>query len=414
MAGKSLTKQEVEALIPGDRDKFLWCGEVAGFGVKVTPRGKRLFIVQYRNATRQTKRFSIGTFPTLTVAQARQRAKEVLAQVLQGDDPQLDRIEKRSGMTVSEFIEKYEEHVNAHLKPKTAREYKIMLKAHVLPKWGTKRLDAISHRDAAQLHHSMKDSPISANRIVAILRAAFGLAITWGYLVENPAIGIKPYREKPRERFLSQNELGRVFEILDKAESEAGYSYYKESTTTPGVQEQVLVRVDSYAAAAIRLLAMTGARRSEVLECEWPWVDMDRGQINLPDSKTGKKTVYLHSEAIEVLRKLYAIRTNEFLIPRLRKKKADAPDHYSGLDHVWKRVREAAGLPEVRLHDLRHSYASFLVARGLSLPIIGKMLGHRQPSTTARYSHLADDPLRAAAELVGTIMQEAQHQKKSG
>jgi integrase len=409
MTGKSLTKQVVESLIPGERNQFVWCGEMPGFGVKVTPAGKKVFVYQYRNATRQTKRFTIGTFPGLTVQQARDRAREILAQVVQGSDPQTDRIEKRTGMTVSEFIGKYLEHIEAHLKPGSVATYRNFLDLHVLPVWGTKRMDSITHATVQHLHHSMRTIPYAANRTHAILRSAFNLAVKWGVIESNPTIGVKHFKEQGHERFLSQVELVRLFDVLAQAETPEGFAYFTESADGSGALEKQVVRCDPYSAGAIRLLCLTGARKNEIQTAQWAWVNWEQGRLDLPDSKTGKKSIYLPGDAVAVLKRLYAIRLNEYIIPG-----RFGRGHSVGVPHVWSRIRVAAGLPGVRLHDLRHSFASFLIAKGMSLPILGKTLGHTLPSTTQRYAHLSDDPLKAAVAIMDDVLKEGRAAKKSG
>jgi integrase len=405
---KTLTKEVIEKAVPKDKDYTLQDTTVPGFGIRVWPSGRKTFTVLYRNETRQRKRMTIGTYPTLTLQQARDRAREILAQVLQGADPQADRIEKRTGMTVSEFIGKYLEHIEAYLKPGSVATYRNFLDLHVLPVWGTKRMDAITHAAAQQLHHSMRTIPYAANRTHAILRSAFNLAVKWGIVESNPMIGVKHYREKGHERFLSEAELARLFDVLAQAETPEGVAYFKEAADGSGTLEKEVVRCDPYLAGAIRLLCLTGARKNEIQTAQWSWVNWERGRLDLPDSKTGAKSIYLPGDAVAVLKSLYAIRLNEYIIPG-----RFGRGHAVGVPHVWNRVRVAAGLPSVRLHDLRHSFASFLIAKGMSLPILGKTLGHSLPSTTQRYAHLSDDPIRAAVSIMDDVLKEGRA-KKSG
>ncbi len=404
-ATRTLTKDAVEKAKPGDQEYSLWDKDIPGFGLRVWPSGRKVFVIMYRNASRHKKRFTVGPFPGLTVQQARDRAREILAMVTSGQDPQSDKADRRTGLTVGEFFVQYMAHVEAHQKPTTVASYRFQINRFVLPEWGPRRLDSITLAHVQQLHHSMRDTPYAANQVHSILRAAFTLAVKWGLLEKNPASGVAHYREKSRERFLSAEELLRAFEVLTLAETAEGYTYFVESGTT---QEQRTVRCSPFIAGAIRLLALTGARKNEIVTARWQWLDWEQSRLDLPDSKTGKKSIYLPREAIEVLRGLHAIRTGEWIIPG---KKGPA----TGVSIAWDLVREAAGLPGVRLHDLRHSYASFLIARGMSLPFVGKLLGHTQTATTQRYAHLADDPLRVAVTLMDDVLAEGRSAaKKSG
>ena len=219
----------------------------------------------------------------------------------------------------------------------------------------------------------------TATRVMGMLGAILNFAVRRGLRPDNPAIGIKRFPDRSLERFLTAEELSRL---------SASFAVAEKRGANP------------YALAAIKLLALTGARKSEIVKLKWEWVDFDRRCLRLPDSKTGKKTVPLGTAAVEILASLPRIAGNPFVIAG-----AKSGHHLVGLQKVWKQVREDAGLPDLRLHDLRHHFISTGAASGESLYILGKVAGHKQASTTQRYAHLADDPVRQVAERVSSTIQ---------
>jgi integrase len=249
----------------------------------------------------------------------------------------------------------------------------------------------LTRPDIARLHHELSDKPYQANRVLAFLSALFNWAEKHGFRPDgsNPCRHVEKYREGRRERFLSQAELGRLGDALREAE--------QDKSCSPWV------------IAAIRLLTLTGARRNEILTLRWEHVNEDHGCLMLTDSKTGRKVVSLNAPALAVLQAIPRLERNPYVICGER-----AGRHLVNLEKPWRRIRAAAKLDGVRLHDLRHSYASVAAAGGQSLVIVGKMLGHSQPATTARYAHLADDPVRAASEAVGRYIASAMNHGASG
>lgn len=236
------------------------------------------------------------------------------------------------------------------------------------------RITEITRQDVSKLHHSLRAKPYMANRVLAVLGKLFNLAEFWGYRPDrsNPCLHVKKYHEEKRERMLSAEELGRLGEALNAYDG------------------------SPYVVAALKLLVFTGARLSEILALRWEQVDFERGEARLANHKTsrktGAKTVHLPPPALEVLASLPRLESNPYVIVG---KVEDA--HLVNLQKPWREIRKAAGLNDVRIHDLRHAFASVAASSGMSLPIIGKMLGHSQPQTTSRYAHLADDPIKAAA-----------------
>ena len=375
-----ISKRSVDAMRPGAKDAYLWDAELAGFGLKVTPAGRKVYLVQYRLGGRagRTRRVTIGTHGAVTADEARREAKRVLGQVSAGRDPAALRDEARAAQTVGSYLERFlDEHADAKLKGSTTTEYRRVSNLYVLPALRHRAIKDVNRTDIAKLHHAMKDKPYQANRTVAMLSKFFNWTEKHGLRPDgsNPCRHVEKYKEAKRERFLSEAELARLGEALREAET--------AETASPWV------------IAAIRLLTLTGARLSEVLTLRWDYLDFERATIRLPDSKTGAKTLYLNAPALEVLSVIPRLEDNPHVICGERK-----GAHLVNIQKPWRRIRKVAGLSDVRIHDLRHSFASVAAAGGMSLPLIGALLGHSQPATTARYAHLSSDPLRAASDAI--------------
>lgn len=372
---RRLTKRLVDALKPGET---LWDSDVSGFGVRCQRRSK-VFVLKVRVRRRQ-RWFSIGAYGSpWTVEKARDRARAIRGSVADGEDPARNRDGQRGMPTVSKLAEAFlAEHVAAKRKPRTLTSYRDLLERLARPELGHHPVDTVEHADIARLHHKLQATPYQANRLVAVLSKMFEWAEHRGYRAagSNPCRFIEKYPERGRERFLSEAELARLADALQATE--------QVGTTNP------------FAIAALRLLVFTGARCSEILGLRWEHVDINAAMISLPDSKTGKRTIYLSPPALQVLAALPRLKGNPHVICG---EKAGAA--LVNLQKPWRRIRSAAGLDDVRLHDLRHSFASMAAGGGLSLPMIGKLLGHSQAATTQRYAHLAADPVRAANEVIG-------------
>ncbi len=375
-----LTKRCVEKLQPDPHgDYVVWDDELRGFGVRIWPSGKRSYVLKYRTRLGRQRKATIGPHGPLTAEKARTRALNWLSEVKLGGDPAQDMAEDRKVGTVSEVAKRFMERHASKQKPAGREAYERSLRLHILPVLGSLNVKEVTHSDVADLHYSMREIPIAANRAVATLSKMFNLAEKWGLrdLHSNPCRHIDKFKENKRERFLSETELARLAEVLVEAE--------RTRTEMPS------------AIAAIRLLLFTGARLSEILTLRWDHVDIEGQCLRLPDSKTGAKIIYLPPAALEVLAGLERHKDNPYVIVG-----AKPGTHLVNLQKPWERNRKKAGLDDVRIHDLRHSFASMAIAGGLSLPVIGALLGHSQPQTTARYAHLADDPLRQAANLTGS------------
>ncbi len=373
-----LSKREIDSISPDPcREVFAWDDDLKGFGVRVMPSGRKSFVIQYRSAGR-TRRMSLGAVGVLTPAQARSEAIQRLAEVAQGGDPSRDRRVARLEPTMSELAERYlEEHAKPHKKPSSYENDVRGLRLHVLPALGSARVKDVTRQEVAELHSRMRATPIIANRTLALISKMFSLARLWGIRDDNPVVGVPRFRENRRERYLSEAEIADLGRTLREAEAQS---------VEP-----------ASAIAAIRLLLFTGCRKGEILSLRWPDVDFERGLLWLRDSKTGARTVPINAPAREILVNLQRSRTGETWV--IEGRHAGKP--LVGLWRVWSRVRDRAGLVDLRLHDLRHTHASVAADAGLSLPVIGALLGHASPATTSRYAHLADDPRRRGSDIVG-------------
>ena len=390
-----ISKRSVDALQPRAKEYFAWDNTIKGFGVRVEaprekhPKGRRTYVFAYRNAYRKTRKPKIGDVGSLTPTQARDIARDWAHKVSKGIDPQAEREEKRRAKTMREFEDIYfDQYANDRKRPRSIASDRTLFRLHIIPRLGSLAMEEITSTHVQDLHHSMKATPGAANRTIALLSKVFNLAEKWKFRAEhtNPCIHIEKYPENNLENFLNEQEFTRLGEVLTKME------YTQE--TLPSIT------------AAIRLLIFTGARLSEILNLEWKQVDFEEQCLRLTASNTKEKkakTIHLPPAALEVLNNIERNVDSPWV---LQGRKAGQP--LVNLRKPWHRIRKVADLKEgTRLHDLRHSFASIGLSRGMSLPMIGKLLGHSHPATTARYLHLADDPAKEAAERIGNQLSTA-------
>lgn len=388
-----LTDTIVDKLpLPTTGNKISYDDDVKGFGVRVTAAGARSFILNYRTRSGLERRYTIGSRPDWKTGPAREEAKNLKKQIDVGADPMGAVAASREAKTVADLCDRFEKEHLTKKRESTSRDYKALIKNHILPALKNKKVVEVEFTDIDGLHRKIsKTAPYLANRTVAVLSKMFGLAIKWRWRTDNPAKGIERNDEQKRHRYLSPAELAKLTEALTALE-------------------------DQQAANIFRLLLLTGARRGEVQTAMWDQFDLTAGVWTKPGSTTKQKT--MHRVPLSAPARL--------LLTGLKEKaKPDAvyvfpgrgTDHRVEIKAEWREVCIAAGIveteivkdkvlvkPSARIHDLRHTYASVLASAGLSLPIIGALLGHSQPATTARYSHLMDDPLRAATERAGAIV----------
>ncbi|MDE0343621.1 MAG: site-specific integrase [Deltaproteobacteria bacterium] len=378
-----ITKRAVDALLPAERERVVWDDDIKGFGVRVHPTGRKVYIVKYRHEGRSVK-VTIGPHGPVTPAAARARAAEIVTLAKTGRDVAGKTPHARGSTTMAALARRFmDEYAPAHLKPSTARLYRKIIENRILPRFGKRRVSDIGKSDVVALHHDMRDVPDHANRTLSVLSRMLTLAEVWEMRPEgvNPCRYVKKYPEHKRERFLSDEEYRRLGSALRDAE--------REGFAPPA------------AIAAIRLLMLTGCRSGEIMSLRWDYVDLEMGELRLPDSKTGSKVVHLGDPAIVVLRGISRKEGIPWVFAGTKPGR-----HITYLHDAWRRILERAGIENLRIHDLRHSYASGGLLVGEGLPMIGKLLGHNKVQTTARYAHLANDPVKSAANRIATRIAE--------
>ncbi|MGH1569785.1 tyrosine-type recombinase/integrase [Methylobacterium sp. P31] len=410
-----ISKRTVDALEPREKAYVVYDAELTGFGVRVapastkTPEGLKTFIVEYRpgagGRSVRSVRLAIGRYGIITPDDARRIARDKLAQARTGEDPAAQRRQDRGTPTVAAVAEKWmAEQVKEKFSTKTQVLYRSYLDRHVIPAIGSKKVNLVTPGDVDALHVALGASgkQPTANRLVSMLSAVFNFALRRRLApagFTNPVFGLERYREEKRERFLTTAELQRLGDVLRQAET-TGLAWDPRPTGKLKHAPKLENRREIYSphvTGAIRLLLFTGCRLREILHLRWSEVDFERGLLFLPKSKTGAKTVVLNAPALDVLAALP--RAAAFVIAS-----GDPEKPRADLQRPWARITAAAGLEGLRIHDLRHSFASVGAGGGMGLPIVGKLLGHTNSSTTARYSHLHADPLRQASErIAGTI-----------
>lgn len=368
-----LTKRSVETCAPRDGNYFIWDSEVIGFGIRIYASGSRVYHIQYRKSGR-TRRRAIGRHGVITTDQARTLAKGLLGRVACGDDPVEEISKHRKGSTIAALCDRfYEMHVVERCKPSTQAEYRRCLDIFVKPAIGSFKVVDVERKDIATLHHKLKDRPYQGNRVLGVLSKMFNLAEVWGLRPDgsNPCRHVPKFPEKKRERYLSQSELARLGQTLETC--------LRDGSESP------------FAIAAYRLLILTGCRLGEIQKLKWEYITPTG--MELPDTKTGARRIPLPPSARRVLDELPRYAANPFVICGT----IDG-QYLTDLQHPWQRIRAKANLSNVRIHDLRHTYASNAVSSGMAIQMVGRLLGHTQLQTTMRYAHLADDPVRQAAE----------------
>ena len=373
---RTLNKRMVDGLSVDGKDAVFWDRDLPGFGVRVYPSGAKVFVVQ-TYAFGRSKRVTLGRHGPLLVDQARAEATRIIARIKAGVS--LVSVEPEAEPTVRDLAGRYErEYVAMHCKPVTASHYGLMLRKHIVPGLGDFRVADVERRHIMEFQYGLSDMPTVANRAVDILVKMFNLAGAWGLRPrgKNPCRFVRRYKvEKHHERFLTHEELYRLGQVLNVAPAERLAS--------------------AHAAAAIRLLVLTGCRRNEILGLRWEDLDLETGEMRLADSKTGARVVPMPPVAAKVLADLPRVPGNPWVFPGRKK-----GTHQRNLNDSWDRVRKRADLDGVRLHDFRHSFASRALALGEGLPMIGKLLGHRKVQTTARYAHLARESVQASTAKV--------------
>ena len=357
-----------------------------GFVLQVRSSGRKTFYQRYRDERGREHQFRVGPADVLTLDQARRRARTVQSRAILGSDPQEERRNLRAVPTFRRLVhDRYLSHAESY--KRSWKNDELLLRLHIVPELGALCLDEIGGKHITDLLRNKRlegYTPATRNRLLTLIRTIFNLAIRWKIpgASDNPTLGIAMVPEHFRERYLTRDETHRLLESLSLDENRS-------------------------AAQIILLLLLTGARRSEITKSKWENLDLDQGTLFVPISKTGKpRRLILNAEAVTILRSLRPIAGNPYLLPS---QKTERP--FTSLHAHWKRIRERAGLENLRVHDLRHSYASFLINQGVSLYVVQKLLGHTQPQTTQRYAHLSKQTLEDAAEAAGRFVGEARQRQ---
>jgi integrase len=402
MARNRITKRTIDALLADGRDYVAWDGELTGFGVRVRPSGSKSFVVVYRTGGRNSpqRRVTVGAVGKIDVDVARSEARRILAGAELGQDRAGDLARSRAEMSVAALCDLYLAEGCETKKPSTLATDRGRIERHIKPLLGAKRISELTRADIERFMRDVAAGKTAvdvktkkfgramveggrgtATRTVGLLGGILSFAVLRQMRGDNPVRGVKRYQDKKGETFLSSAELAKLGQAVAQFESEG---------TSPA------------AIAIIRLLAFTGARKSEIASLKWSDVDLQRGYLALGDSKTGAKIIPLGAPAVEVLSGVARIEGATYIFPA-----SSGEGHFQGVEKVWRRVRVTAGFPALRLHDLRHSFASVGLARGDALAVIGAILGHADVKTTSRYAHLADNPVRNAANEISKSVHAA-------
>ena len=377
-----LTKRLVDAAAPRETEYQVYDGEIPGLALRVNPNSRKVYTLFYRTLSGRKRTLTLGVHGAITPEQARRLAKDRLAEVTRGGDPAGERQRSRHAPDLAALIERYRAEHLAFKKASTRTRAEGLLKRIILPAVGKMKVEAVTRPDILALHRAHRETPVEANRAITLLSGIFTWAEDAGLVLPegNPCRRVKKHAERRRERYLSAQELARLGAALAQAERDASESVA--------------------AILAIRLLLLTGCRKSEILGLRWEDVDLERSCLRLPDSKTGAKTVLLGAAALQLLAE--AAQEGSWVCPGGR-----AGKPLKNLYKPWGRICKAAGVAGVRPHDLRHGYVSIGAVGGESLVVIGAIVGHSAAGMTQRYAHLSDDPVRAAADRISSAIAAA-------
>jgi len=356
--------------------------EQRGFMLEVRKSGGKTFYQRYTDERGRERQFKIGPADVVSLSMARRKARTTAAEALVGSDPQDRRAEMRTIPTLAELArDRYLPHVKSYKRSWCTDE--TVLRVHILPALGFQYVDLIRAEPIAALVERMREKGYATgttNRVVIVLRHIFNLARKWRVpgVTENPTAGINLAPDVKRERFLSLEEAQRLIVSIEQDENQV-------------------------AAKAIMLLLLTGARRNEITQARWDYLDWEKRTLLVPMAKSGKpRSIALNAAAMDLLRSIPRLDLNPYILPS-----PVTGEPSPSLFFPWQRIRTRAGLPDLRLHDLRHSFASFLVNKGVSLYVVQGLLGHAHTKYTQRYAHLTPDTLRDAAETVGSVIASA-------
>ena len=381
MAKIKLTKTAVDAANPQERDYELRDTTIPGFLVKVTPVGRKIFMIAYVTSSGQRRKPAIGRYGEITVEQARGIAQDWLAEVRRGGDPSAERTASRQAPTVKELFDRFiTDYSEGRNKPSTVQSNRDRAKRYLIPKLGHLKVPEVTRADIADLMRKMAKTPVSANRMLAMCRKMFNVAEVWGLRPDgsNPCRHVPKYPERGKTRLITDAEMRKLFEYLGRADAE-------------GLEHPFIL-------LAIRLQFEFAARMSEILELEWSWIDFDNRRVVWPDSKTGGMSKPMSAEALRLFRTAPRLEDSPFVCPSVFDpgKPMSSHTYYQG----WKRILERAGIPHVGTHGIRHRSATDIANSGVPVKVGMALTAHKTVTMFMRYVHTEDDPVRAAAEAV--------------
>lgn len=376
-----LTKTAVDAASPKERDYELRDTMIPGFLVKVTPAGRKVFMVAYVAHNGQRRKPAIGRYGEITVEQARGIAQYWLAEVRRGVDPSAERAAARQAPTVKELFDQFmTDYSESRNKPSTVESNRGYGKRYIIPILGNLKVPDVTRADIAYLMKKMNHSPTNANRVLSAVRKMFNMAEVWGMRPDgsNPCRHVPKYPERGKTRLITDGELRKLYEYLERAEAE-------------GLEHPFII-------LAIRLQFEFAARMSEILKLEWSWIDFDNRRVVWPDSKTGGMSKPMSAEAIRLLETDPRLEESPFVCPSIFDPDLPMSKHtyYQG----WRRILERAGLPHIGTHGIRHRAATDIANSGVPVKVGMALTAHKTVTMFMRYVHTEDDPVRAAAEAV--------------
>ncbi len=399
-----LTKKSVDDADTLPKPYLLWDGELRGFGLLVLPTGVKTYVFQYRNESRRSRRLTIGRHGSLTVGEAREIAHEAAVAVAKGNDPVASKRSYREAPTVSQLLERYlSDHVIPHNAESTQKDIRVVIAKKLVPAVGNIKVNDLTRADVAKLHNAMKDTPRRANYVLAIFSKALSLAELWGLRAQNsnPCIGIKRYPENHRTRFLRQNELSRLLDAMNEAET-IGLPWNVEGNLSKHLAKEPNQRAQLswQVIGALRLLLLTGARLSEITLLRWSDVDFVLLTIALPKYKGKKREPFpATAAALDILKSLPRIEGSDLVFPRSTDR--TVPISKEVMESAWQRLRWRAAIEDVHIHDLRHTVGTYAAQAGVSGFIVRDLLRHANISTTGRYANFDASPVREVADIVG-------------
>lgn len=381
MAKIKLTKTAVDAANPQERDYELRDTTIPGFLVKVTPTGRKIFMVAYVAHNGQRRKPAIGRYGEITVEQARNIAQDWLAEVRRGIDPSAERAAARQALTVKELFDRFiTDYSESRNKPSTVHSNRGYGKRYIIPILGQLKVPDVTRADIAHMMKKMAKSPTNANRVLAAVRKMFNMAEVWGLRSDgsNPCRHVPKYPERGKTRLITDAELRKLFEYLDRAKAE-------------GLEHPFIL-------LAIRLQFEFAARMSEILNLEWEWIDFDNHRVVWPDSKTGGMSKPMSAEALRLFETAPRLEESAFVCPSVFDPNLPMSKHtyYQG----WRRILQRAGLPHIGTHGIRHRSATDIANSGVPVKVGMALTAHKTVTMFMKYVHTEDDPVRAAAEAV--------------